>query len=308
MKFKSFVFIVLILLPSLAFSGAWSRKPGQLGLKVSYFSLVTDKRYSTGGGFESRCLIDQSPDCFLHPLKGGEVIPVFSDLSGSSKSRAIFLSMDFGVVSNIEVSAQIGYFWSENDFDVAVPSNVPTSSNGFSDLRVNLKYQYLKLGNWAAALSGGFKAPTGEFQRNAFGVSLGEGGWDYQLTHDLGLSLWPLPAYANVMVGYRWRATNKAMVDFGDEFLYNVEAGVNFRKNLLLKVSVFGFNASDDQQFLGIGQVETPGRKINFFAPSILWTVGGMTFEGGIEHSLSGRNYIRGTKLNFGIFREFTLY
>ena len=308
MRIRPGVITLLLLMPSLSFAGAWSQKTGQLGLKLSYFSLITDKRYSTGGGLESLCLLEQTTDCFLHPLKSGVVIPVFDDLDGSSKSRALFMSADFGLLPRIELSVQIGYFRSENDFDVAVSKNIPTSSNGFSDLRVKLKYQYLQWGNWAGAISGGFKAPTGKFQRNAFGVSLGEGNWDYQITHDLGLSFWPLPIYANIMVGYRWRSQNEAFIDFGDEFLYHLEAGVSVRSNLLLKVALFGIHASDDEQFLGIGQAKTPGRKINFLSPTLFWTLKGYTLEAGMERSVSGRNYIKGTKLNLGLSKQFTLF
>ncbi len=306
---RAALFAVALFFPWSLQAGAWSQKSGRLGLKVSYFSLVTDERFSTGGGFESRCLLEQTPDCFLHALDGGVKIPIFNDLKGKARSRAVFLSLTYGVIERVEVGAQIGYFSSENDFDVDVPSNVPITSEGFSDLRAYLKVQYLKIGSWAAAASGGFKAPTGRFQRNAFGVSLGEGGWDYQLTHEVGLSLWPLPVYANLMLGYRWRATNEANVDFGDEFLYNVEAGVDLRRNLLLKVSIFGFSASEDRQLFGAVQTTSPGRKINFFAPSLFWTLPqAVTLELGVEHALSGRNYVAGTKLNFAIQKDFQLY
>lgn len=296
------------LMPSLTFAGAWAQKRGKLGIKISYFSLVTDTRFSTGGGLESRCLLETTPDCFRHALPGGVEIPVFSDLEGTAESRAVFLTLTYGILPRLELSAQAGYFNSENNFDVAVPATVPTASEGISDTRFEVKYQYLARGKFAGALSGGVKAPTGEFQRNAFGVSLGEGGWDYQIAHELGVSLWPLPLYANVRLGYRWRAENEAKIDYGDEFLYNAEAGLNLGSRLLIKIAFHGLNAEDDRQNLGLGRRETPGRKVNFFAPSVFWTLQGFVLETGIEHALSGQNYISGTKLNFGIYHELQIF
>ena len=301
-------FIILTIIPQMAYPGAWSQKKGHLGIKLSYFSLVTDERFSTGGGLESRCLVDASPGCFLQALDGGVRVPVFSDIQGVAKSRALFITTEFGLLKRISISAQIGYFSSENDFDIPVPQSISTKSDGFSDLRVNLKYQYFSRGKFAAALSSGFKAPTGEFNRNAFGVSLGEGGWDYQISHDLGISLWPLPIYGNLNIGYRWRQKNQAEIDYGDEFLYNVEAGINLHKHVLFKIAYFGLNADSDRQFLGIGRSRTPGRKINFLAFSLFVTVAKVELELGAEHTLSGQNYISGTKFNAGISRTFKLF
>jgi len=295
-------------LPNMVWAGAWSQKPGHLFIKLSYFSLTSDRRYSTGGGLESSCLLEQSPGCFLRPLASGVEIPVFDDLPGSAKSRAVFLSTELGLFAGLELSAQLGYFVSENDFDTGVPQSIITEASGFSDLRTNLKYQYLTAGGLAAAVSAGVKAPTGEFNPNAFGVSLGEGGWDYEIAHEAGWSFWPLPIYTNVRLGYRWRTTNEAEIDFGDEFIYNVEAGVNLGSHLLFKIAFHGLNAAEDIQKLGFGRPDTPGRKINFLAPSLFWTITNYTLEAGIERSLSGRNYISGTKINLGLSRNIKLF
>lgn len=303
-----YYFIILSFIPQTAYAGAWARKKGHLNLKVSYFSLITDERYSTGGGLESRCLVDPSPGCFLQPLNGGIKIPIFSDLEGKAKSRALFISAEYGVSERFEVAAQIGYFSSKNDFVVSIPQSISTKSNGFSDLRVSLKYQYLGNGKIVPSISAGFKAPTGEFNQNAFGVSLGEGNWDYQVCHDLGVSLWPLPIYGNIMLGYRWRQKGQSDINYGDEFIYNIEAGVNLHKQLLLKASYFGMSASSDRQSFGIGKTGTPGRKINFLAFSLFISLADIEFEIGAEHSLSGQNYISGTKLNVGVFRTFKIF
>ncbi len=288
-------------------AGGWSRKPGELALKLSWFSLNSGKRFSTGGGLESKCILEQSPNCFRESLDGGVKIPIFSDIPGTTSSRALFLTANYGLFNRLELGVQIGFFSSDNNFQIDVPREISTGANGLSDLYTNLKYQYLSRSGLAASVAGGFIAPTGHFERSAFGVSLGQGGWSYEVTHDLGYSFWPLPVYANAQVGYRWRGENEAFFNYGDEVVFNFEAGVHVSSRLLFKLALHGLNAGNDRQSLGIGLANTPGRKISFLSPTVFVKVKKFEIEAGVEHAVSGRNYVTGTKLNLGIGRLFNL-
>ena len=61
-------------------------------------------------------------------------------------------------------------------------------------------------------LETGVKIPTGEFKNEDGLIPVGEGQWDYDIVVQAGCSFWPLPAYANVDIGYRVRTENEEIL------------------------------------------------------------------------------------------------
>ncbi|HIG18085.1 MAG TPA: hypothetical protein EYQ31_12820 [Candidatus Handelsmanbacteria bacterium] len=75
-------------------------------------------------------------------------------------------------------------------------------------------------------LKGGAKIPSGDFRNEDGLIPVGEGQWDFHLVLQAGRSLWPLPSYANIDLGYRIRLANEDILrDPGDEWLVNAEIG-----------------------------------------------------------------------------------
>ena len=80
------------------------------------------------------------------------------------------------------------------------------------------------------------KSPTGQFDIDAEAINVSEGQWDYELSADFGKSLWPIPGYFNIGLGYRIRTDNEDFeFTFGNEFIALIEAGLNISKSVMIK-------------------------------------------------------------------------
>ena len=133
------------------------------------------------------------------------------------------------------------------------------------------------------------------------------------MSADFGRSFWPLPAYANLSVGYRFRfepdlqTTN---LDPGDEFWFRAETGIKVRNKFLIKTLVEGFWG---QEFTALFEdsnfrINNSERRILYFKPGIGWMIfEPLEFEFSAMFSLSGKNYPAGRIFILGLSYALTL-
>ncbi len=190
------------------------------------------------------------------------------------------------------------------------PNRPATSDIG--DIRFGARYR-LPFRPLVTTLRIGAKAPTGFFNKDAEVVPIGDGQWDLEISGEIGKSLWPMPVYFNLEVGYKFRfepdieTTN---LDPGDEFTLRVESGFNITDNLLVKAALDGFWGQEftaifvDSKF----NLEDSDRRIFYFEPGIFWNIWHtLAFEASMKTSLSGKNYPAGQIFGFGVSYIFAL-
>ena len=218
----SAIFLILTLSIESLFAGAWTLRKGHLWVKTAFLIQRTRERYA-------------NPTLFCG---NGERAPYF--FNGKVKSNALYLDVWYGLTDRFELQLQLPYF------DIAFEDDVNPdrpSSQGLGDVRFGLRYR-VPFRPIVTTFRIGVKAPTGFFNKDSEVVPIGDGQWDMDISADFGRSLWPLPAYLNLALGYRFRfepdlqTTN---LDPGDEFWFRAEAGVQIRKNVEIKTAVEGF-------------------------------------------------------------------
>ena len=119
--------------------------------------------------------------------------------------------------------AQVPYFDLHFDDDTQALHNT-----GIGDVRVSVRYNVLALRGGSIPVSARFttKIPVVDFPIDRDVVPVGEGQWDYEAWLETGISLWPLPAYGVLWIGYRWRTLNESTtVHPGDERTLLAELG-----------------------------------------------------------------------------------
>lgn len=250
--------------------------PGRVWVKSALFIQVTDEEYSVTGERRTR-------------LGGGE-----------SDAKALFTDVIVGLRRDLDLWVQIPFY----DFryrDVA-----STLDNvGFGDVRAWLRWQFLGMGtSTPVALRLGAKAPIAESPIDAQIIPLGEGQWDLEGFLEVGHSFWPVPAYAEVWLGYRARfANDNTLKDPGGEYVFLAEAGIQPTGHTLLKTSFDGFFA---RNLRSEGVVTANRRRIATlqFAGAVragpVWPefsvripVGGREFPAGIQYVIGISSQIR---------------
>ncbi|MBT3341682.1 MAG: hypothetical protein HN712_20655 [Gemmatimonadetes bacterium] len=274
-------------------AGAWTLPSGRVWTKVSWFRQTTQEWYidapepvlRSDGTFGEHAIGERRPYRF----------------DGEYDSRAIFFEGFVGLTDWLDLGVQVPYF--DQVFDDATRTEAPSAA-GLSDLRVFAKTRLLQK-PLILTLKLGAKMPTGEFRNEDGLIPVGEGQWDFDVIVQAGRSLWPLPAYANVDVGYRVRTKNDEIDrDPGDEWLVNAEIGAQPRPWLSVALKY---------EMLRSGKGETFGirtasliKRVSYLAPTIGVRVHGDTWlEAAMRSSLGGRNFPAGRQYVVGLSTGF---
>ncbi len=220
--------------------------------------------------------------------------------SGESDARALFTDVIVGVHKRVDIWLQIPFF--DLRFDNAADS---LRTVGFGDIRAWVRWNVVSLGNGSTPISlrVGAKAPIGSSPLDAQIIPVGDGQWDFETFAEIGHSFWPIPAYAEVWFGYRFRAEDtEKKKDPGGEWVFLTEAGVNPTPRTLVKVTLDGFVGRN----WVVENVETATKRRivtlqlggGFEIKKPVWT------ELGVRLPLSGRNFPAGPQYVIGLSAE----
>jgi len=217
--------------------------------------------------------------------------------NGRYDSRAVFIDLFYGLTDRVDVGIQIPYFRQKFENVGFRPANV---ASGFSDIRGFLKANLIEQ-PFVGSLKLGFKAPTGKFETQDGIIPVGEGQWDFDIIVQLGRSLWPLPLYANLDVGYRLRLKNEHISrDPGNEWFFNAEMGFRPAEKLLVALKAEGIRGESATVF-GL-KLPRDVKRITYITPTLF--IGphrDLTFETAVRITAGGRNFPAGQMWVAGI-------
>lgn len=259
-------------------SAQWAEGQGGYWTKVSVFRHTTEEQFRSNG----------------------DVRP-FLAANAQSRSTAIFFDALYGVTDRLDVWVQVPYFDLHFDDDAD-----ERHSQGIGDVRLSARYNLLKLRGGSIPISARFtvKAPVVDFPIDAEVIPVGEGQWDYEAWLEGGASFWPIPAYAVLWVGYRWRALNSETTrDPGDERTLLAEVGGTFAGPLGGKVvldAIFGKTGAVQ----GI-KVSGDEREIVYLQPTLTYQLtSSLALETSVRVPLHGKNYPAGPQFTVGFFQR----
>ena len=261
----------------------WPQGKGSFWAKVSYFRHQTTEQFRANG--------DKRP---------------FLVGNGESRSSAVFVDALVGITDRLDVWAQVPYFDLSFDDDDA-----DRRSTGVGDIRLSARYSLFKLrqGSLPVSFRMTTKIPVIDFPINAEQIPVGAGQWDYEAWLEAGLSLWPLPAYAVVWLGRRWRTLNEKTTRHpGDEFALLAELGVtSIVGGLGGKMTVDGIFA-ETGSIQGI-PVSSDEAEILYLAPGLTYQMTSSTaLEAAIRIPLQGKNFPSGSPLMIALFHTGSLW
>ena len=283
-------FLILILPTEGLFAGAWTLRKGRLWVKPAFLIQRTSERYAA-----------QTLFCGDRRCRNGQRTPYF--FNGRAELNAIYLDIWYGLTDRFELQLQLPYF--DIAFEDDVNPNRP-SSQGLGDVRFGLRYR-IPFKPIVTTFRIGAKAPTGFFNKDSEVVPIGDGQWNLEVSADFGRSFWPLPAYTNLSVGYRFRfepdlqTTN---LDPADEFWFRAETGIKVHSTFEIKTLLEGFWGQEFTALFADSnlRINNSERRILYFKPGIGWMIfEPLKFELSAMFSLSGKNYPAGRIFILGL-------
>ncbi len=282
----------LLPIPRDLHAGAWTLPAGHFWTKLAFLKQATDEEYVSVGGQ------GRPPDPTVLYTPGDRARYRFN---GMYDSRAFFFDLHYGITDRLDTGFQIPFYHQQfSDDALLVGFGEPRKAAGFGDVRAFLKFRVAEH-PFVAALKVAAKAPTGRFVNEDGIIPVGEGQWDYDFTLQLGRSFWPIPAYANVELGYRLRNKNKEIDrDPGEEFVFLGEVGYSPLENLLLALKLDGIR-SRPATILGIKSTSTL-KRVTYLSPTVgFGPVGRASIEAALRITLGGQNFPAGRMLVIGI-------
>ena len=142
------------------------------------------------------------------------------------------------------------------------------SKTGIADAAIGLRYRLWQGGGTVLSAGLTIGVPLGDDQQ-ANGLLTGDGEINQALTVQLGRSLYPVPAYTNVEVGF-----NNRVEGYSDEFLYAAELGYTFRKifTALLRIrGIESFENGDDSVSGGMGGLFANNQRYTTYGPELIY-------------------------------------
>ena len=276
-------FVLVALLHSAAFGGAWVQKTRGYFFKLTAAYLYTTEEYDNEGN--------------IRRIREGE--PGISNTSYKEISATGYL--EYGVTKRLTMVANLPFkivtsTRTEDNSD-GLMRNVEVVTGGLSDL--TLSGRFLLFGaSTPLSIQAGVKLPMGyKATPPDGGAPLGSGKVDVEGWVLAGASIWPIRAYATGQIGYRIRGGT----GIADEYLFQVEGGFT-PGNWLAKATlegVYSEGSSDDQES---STVVITNQDVLKVIPTIAYRFH-YRFAVGAEliHILAGRNTIAGTTYSVGI-------
>ncbi len=241
MLLRTLLLLAALLVPMLAHAQAWTQTPGRAYLKITQGFANASERYDAGG----------------------DVVPYDPDTEGTPfRDRSRYLYGEVGLAPSLTLFGTLPYkrlFVRDGGFDVPVERQTSDLGSAVLGLRIGLEEAAgLRAERSALAANAALIVPLG-YRRNV-APTVGPGQVDAQLVVAYGRSLWPLPAYAQAGLGYRYRtsvfdlsrvvvcpasqpddaeevclAEGGAEVAYSDEVLFKLEAGYTLFDRLLVQ-------------------------------------------------------------------------
>lgn len=279
-----------VLLPQMAAAGAWTLEQGQIWSKVTVMSQSTDEHYDGDGN----------------------AVEIPAD--AQYESQQVYFDVRYGVTDQIDLGLQVPYL--SNNFvdkdesnDVATPPPALETESGIGDIRGFAKINLVNSADLVGTLKLGFKAPMGDYREVPEALSITGGQWDFDVVAQLGRSFWPVPMYANVDLGYRWRGEYQdsdpnpdRSYTPGAEFIINAEAGYSPMDKLLVALKYESIAGAEYDALSNPGQPETLSQSVSYLAPTVL--VGlhpSLSLEAQARMTVSGNRYFAGPTYAVGL-------
>ncbi len=273
-------------------AGPWPREPGESYIKLSGSYLSTGKERNFRGDqldiFEERL---SYTDARYDDLNLNAYVEY-----GLTRRLTLVSQLPFKYVRAERLELGGAYFETRR---------VETTTAGFGDLGLALRYGFLDRGV-VAAVQGGAKLPLGYDPTPRDSPPLGTGEVDYDVRLLFGGSLQRIPAYWSGGGGYRYRGGI-----YHNEYIYEVEFGIT-TTNWLFKIALDGIENSADPQDLVGAPVVTPlpggggsfavvvgDQNYTKLTPSVSYAIGrGRWFTAELSTLLAGENTVDGTTLS----------
>ena len=279
-----------VLLPQMAAAGAWTLEQGQMWSKVTVMSQSTDQHYNADG------------DAVAMPA------------DARYQSQQVYFDVRYGITDQIDLGLQVPYL--SNKFvdkdesnDVATPPPALETESGLGDIRGFAKINLVNSADLVGTLKLGFKAPMGDYREVPEALSITGGQWDFDIVAQLGRSFYPVPVYANVDLGYRWRGEYQdsdpnpdRSYTPGAEFIINAEAGYSPIDKLLVALKYESIAGAEYDAISNPGEPERLSQSVSYLAPTVL--VGlhpNVSLEAQARMTVSGSRYFAGSTYGVGL-------
>ena len=185
---------------------------------------------------------------------------------GTSRVYGVNLQGAYGVTDRLMVLAGLPYLWFELADDA-----VRDAGRSPGDLRVDVRWQPLRVNEFAAAVQAGVKLPTAT-DRDPTQAQVGEGQLDFDLTGSIGRRWGPL-VWASVDGGYRWRRRNGSTgIKPGDEWIYRLELGADITPTVSVTTQFGGFaGRQGSARAFGFDLPTVTKRRVARLGPTLAW-------------------------------------
>jgi protein XagA len=221
-KFAQHLSLAILLTIALAgscFAGAWTAKQSAFYEKLSFNYYYAHQSFDLEGTRRS------TPN-------GGK----FTDYNLSNY-------FEYGLLDNLTLINSLSYKWLKNEDNAAIARGY-----GLGDVDLGLRYKLLDRESIGIVSTQLLVKIPGSYDKND-ALPLGNGQFDTELRLLYGRSLYQwLPGYANLELGYRWRAEAPS-----DEIRYLVEFGVDLTKKIYARAKLDGTLSVDNGKRLDVG-------------------------------------------------------
>ena len=286
------------LLPSPTLAGAWVQNKDGYFLKISSSYLFTRKELQRNGDSQDIFEEDQT-----------KIDTWFRDIS-------ILLYLEYGLLDRLTLVTDLPFKISTSrETEIALPGaparRITRTNGGLADLHLALRTPLVR-GPLVMSLQGGVKIPLGYSREpDNDGPPLGTGQVDGEVFILIGQSLYPLPAYIEAGIGYRFRGG-----ELRDEVEYAIEGGFTWGR-LFAKLRFNGLqNTRNELPDLAGATVQTPlpggggaiqdviagDQDVFKLTPAVsLRLADGISINAEAYHVVSGANTTLGTTYAFGL-------
>lgn len=238
--------LLLILMSTSVWAGAWTMPQGKLYTRLAYSEYDSQRFFNENGTTHAYAPNDE----FKNKRR---------DFDYDEQTWSLYA--EYGLLESLTVIGSVDYKETEwtyqsngrklvdgvmTTFDTGIDKTA--KSSGLGDINIGLRYRLIETSSGALSLQGMYKtgeAYDEEDQDYTADIQRGDGQEDFELKLQYGQSLYPMiPGYMNAEAGYCWRSQG-----YSDEFRYLLEAGVDITQALYLRTKLDGranFGNSDD--------------------------------------------------------------
>jgi len=276
--------LLVALMHSAAFGGAWVQKKHGYFFKLTTGYLYTTEEYDSAGNIRS--------------IREGE--PGISNTSFKEVNITGYL--EYGVSNRFTMVADLPFkvvtsSWTEAASIDGPVRTVEVVTGGLSDLTLSGRFLLFGKTN-PVSIQAGVKLPLGyDASPPDGGAPLGSGKVDVEGALLAGTGIWPIRVYATGAIGYRIRGGS----GIADEFLFRVEGGFT-PGDWLAKATLEGVYSAETLGDQGSSTVNVTNQDILKIIPTLAYRFH-YRFAVGAEliHTLSGKNTVSGTTYSVGI-------